>query len=423
MTDSAAWPVPQLQAQYVRDVVVPGSKSLTNRSLVLAALGEGESLLTNPLRSRDTELMATALGKLGATIDTTTEAWRVSGPVGGNAPISIDCGLAGTVMRFVPLVASLVDAEVTFDGDPRARERPMSSTITALRKLGVVVEDNDRGVLPFTMHAPSQVRGGHLTIDASESSQFISAILLVAAKFTDGVDLQHVGPSLPSLPHIEMTVTELKKRGVTVRSASDRWQVEPGLIAALDHTIEPDLSNAGVFIGAAIAAGQSARVRHWPEHTDQAGSSWTEIVEKFGGRAERQGDAMVFRPGPALQGVDIDLHDVGELTPVVAALAALAEGPSRLRGIAHLRGHETDRLAAIATEINNLGGKVAETEDGLDIEPQPLRGGEFLTYHDHRMAHAGVVIGSAVSGVRIENIETTAKTLPGFTKLWNEAMV
>jgi 3-phosphoshikimate 1-carboxyvinyltransferase len=339
-------------------------------------------------------------------------------PIRSVGTASVDCGLAGTVMRFVPPVAALGSGPVQFDGDPRARERPMGTTISSLRDLGVRVDDEDRGSLPFTVHGDGEVRGGALAVDASASSQFVSALLLVAPRFTEGLDLRHVGGTPPSLPHVAMTVTELRRRGVVVDEAPGRWRVQSGPIKALDVTIEPDLSNAGPFVAAALATGGRVRVRHWPDPTDQAGDAWRDLCTAFGGSAVRDGDDLLVTGPAELNGVDLDLHDVGELTPVVAALAALATGPSTLRGIGHLRGHETDRLAALASEINGLGGAVEELPDGLAITPAPLHGGSFATYDDHRIAHAGAVIGLRVPDVTVLDIGTTAKTYPGFADDW-----
>jgi len=326
-------------------------------------------------------------------------------------------------MRFVPTVAALTHADVTFDGDEHARVRPMSTTISTLRALGVEIDDDGRGALPFVVHGAGHVAGGSLEIDASSSSQFVSALLLAGARFDKGLDLHHVGGALPSMPHIEMTVSELRKRGVEVDdSKPDRWTVAPGPIAALDDEIEPDLSNAGVFIAGALVTGGSIRIRNWPEQTDQAGDAWRTIVTAFGATVERDGGDLVFTAGPTLPGVELDLHEVGELTPVVAAMAALADGPSRLTGVAHLRGHETDRLAALVAEINRLGGDAEELEDGIAIRPRTLHAATFRTYDDHRMAHAAVVLGLRVEGLLVENVVTTIKTYPNFAPVWERLM-
>lgn len=424
MNDSASqqhdlWPAPHPDGPVRATVRLPGSKSLTNRALVLAALSDGPSIVSSALRSRDTRLMGDALTSLGIGVDAAGEDWTVKpGPVQG--PATIDCGLAGTVMRFVPPVAALADGPVVFDGDPHARLRPMHEVLHGLRGLGVDVEDEDRGALPFTVVGTGGVRGGPVTIDASASSQFISALLLAGARYEEGVDVRHAGPPVPSMPHVEMTVEQLRLHGVEVDDSSpDRWRVLPSEIRAVDVQVEPDLSNAAPFLAAALVTGGSVTVPHWPTSTTQPGDVLREIVTLMGGTAELTGEGLVVSATGTLRGLDYDLHEVGELTPAVAALCMLASTPSHLTGVAHIRGHETDRLTALANEFNSMGGHVTETEDGLTIRPAPLSGGRFRTYADHRMAHAGAIIGLAVPGVLVEDIATTAKTFPDFAGAWS----
>ncbi len=418
------WLAPHRDTPFVGEVLVPGSKSLTNRALILAALGDRTSVITRPLGSRDTNLMSAALSSLGARIERDGIVWTVTPTaLELTEPTTIDTGLAGTVMRFVPAIAALSSAAVTFDGDEHARNRPMATTIQALRRLGVQVVDNGRGALPFVVHGTGHVAGGSIEVDASSSSQFVSALLLVGARFEKGLDLRHVGNTLPSTPHIDMTVAELRRRGVRIDTDElHRWVVHPGTIAARDVEIEPDLSNAGVFIAGALVSGGSVRVRNWPHPTDQPGDAWRQIAEAFGGTVRQERADLVFAAGPALAGVDLDLHDVGELTPVIAAIAALAAGPSRLTGIAHLRGHETNRLRALVTEINRLGGDAVELDDGIEIRPRALHGDTFRTYDDHRMAHAAVVLGLRVPDLFVENVVTTGKTYPNFAPVWERLM-
>jgi 3-phosphoshikimate 1-carboxyvinyltransferase len=417
-TAPVLWPAPFAHAPVDASVELPGSKSLTNRALVLAALSDGPSVVRRALRSRDTELMATALSTLGSTVITDDEDWLVFPSLlrGG----TVDCGLAGTVMRFVPPVAALAKGEVAFDGDVHARTRPMSAVLEALRSLGVRVDDGGRGTLPFTVSGSGRVRGGTVVIDASASSQFVSALLLAGAAYDLGVDVRHAGPPVPSQPHIEMTVAALREHGVEVRTGPDQWQVPPSTIRATDVTIEPDLSNAAPFLMLALTSGGTVRVPGWPRETHQAGDALRWILTEMGARVDLDGDGLTVTGGGTITGLDADLHDVGELAPAVAALCALASTPSRLRGIAHIRGHETDRLTALAVELHGLGAAVEEHPDGLSIAPAPLHGGEFKTYADHRMAHAAVVVGSAVEGVLVENVATTAKTFPGFAEAWAE---
>ncbi|RFA20317.1 3-phosphoshikimate 1-carboxyvinyltransferase [Subtercola boreus] len=435
---NADWKAPRARGPLAASVSLPGSKSLTNRELVLAALADGPSRLRAPLHSRDTTLMADALRSLGVTIEEVPPTrgpaagrfgadWRVTPAPELTGSTTIDCGLAGTVMRFLPPVAALALGPTVFDGDEGARRRPMATTITSLRALGVDINSDGRQNLPFTVYGTGSVpgvdSGGELTIDASASSQFVSGLLLAASRFENGLTLRHRGERLPSLPHIEMTIAALAARGVTVASPEPGvWVVEPGTIAALDVAIEPDLSNAAPFLAAALVAGGSVTFAGWPAHTTQVGAHLTELLPLFGATVELVDDRLTVTAGPSIRGIELDLSAGGELAPAIVAIAALAETPSTITGIGHIRHHETDRLAALATEINRLGGQVTELDDGLRIEPRPLTGGVWQTYDDHRMAHAGAIIGLAVDGVVVENIATTAKTLPEFADLW-EALV
>ena len=415
------WPAPRAHAPVEAVVTLPGSKSLTNRALVLAAIADGPSVVRRALRSRDSLLMAAALTGLGAHVDTTDEDWAVT-PGALRGGTDVDCGLAGTVMRFVPPVAALAAGTVSFDGDPHMRSRPIGEVLTALRGLGVEVEDEGRGSLPFRLHGHGSVRGGRVVIDASASSQFVSALLLAGARYDEGVDVRHDGKPVPSLPHIDMTVAVLREHGVEVDdSDANRWAVAPGPVRAVDHTIEPDLSNAGPFLALAAVSGGTVTVRDWPATTTQAGDALRGLLADMGCTVERTAQGLRVT-GPAagtLQGLDADLHDVGELTPVVAALCALASSPSHLRGVGHIRHHETDRLAALARELGGLGADVTEHPDGLSFRPATLHGGVFGTYADHRMAHAGVVVGAAVDGVEVEDVGTTAKTFTDFAGAWS----
>ena len=413
------WPAPTPSGPVTARVSLPGSKSLTNRALVLAALSDGPSVVRRALRSRDTLLMAAALRSLGIDVDTAGDDWRVApGPLTG--PATVDCGLAGTVMRFVPPVAALASGPVAFDGDAHARTRPMGEILRGLADLGVEVADEGRGSLPFTVHGAGSVRGGSVTIDASASSQFVSALLLAGARYDEGLDVRHLGTALPSLPHVEMTVAALREHGVEVDdSEPDRWVVRPAVVRAVDVAVEPDLSNAAPFLAVGAVTGGTVTVADWPGRTTQAGDALRDVLERMGARVERGADGLSVTGQGPLRGVDLDLHDVGELTPVVAALCALAESPSVLRGVAHVRGHETDRLTALATELSRLGGDVRERPDGLELLPARLHGGVFHTYADHRMAHAAVVLGLAVPGVLVEDVATTGKTFPDFAGAWS----
>ncbi|MEV5650452.1 3-phosphoshikimate 1-carboxyvinyltransferase [Nocardia sp. NPDC052254] len=417
------WPAPHIDHAVHATVTLPGSKSITNRALILAALADRPATISGALRSRDTELMIAALRAMGTAITGDADVLAVT-PAEHLHNATVDCGLAGTVMRFLPPVAALAQGDVAFFGDEQARARPLNTILDALRTLGV---DIDGDTLPFVVRGSGSLRGGEVTIDASGSSQFVSGLLLSAAHFESGLTVRHQGAPLPSLPHIEMTVQMLRQAGVRIEAPTDPrkeqvWTVQPGPIHAVDWEVEPDLSNATSFLAAAAVTGGEVTIPHWPQLTTQAGDVIREILVRMGAEARRFDGKLTVRGPRSLAGIDIDLHDVGELTPTVAALAALADSPSRLRGIAHLRGHETDRLAALTTEINRLGGKVTETEDGLAIEPTPLQGGRWHSYADHRMATAGAILGLRVPGVSIEDIGTTAKTLPQFVTLWESML-
>ena len=404
-------------------VELPGSKSLTNRELVLSALANEPTHLTGALVSRDSALMIAALEGLGAKISGAGTTAPTVEPASLDTDSSIDCGLAGTVMRFVPPISVLNRGVTHFDGDAAARRRPMNTTIESLRALGAEV-DNADGALPFSVRGLGSVRGGEITIDASSSSQFVSGLLLVAPRFENGLTVRHEGEHLPSLPHIEMTLQCLRERGVSVSEPEPFvWRVEPGNIAGGAKAIEPDLSNAGPFLAAAMVAGGSVTIPHWPSVTTQVGDEFDGILQQMGAEIVRDDSGLTITGTGEISGIDIDLSIGGELAPVIAGLAVLASSESRLRGIAHLRGHETDRLAALANEINHIGGDCEETEDGLIIRPSSeLHGALWRTYEDHRMATTGAIIGLRVPGIEIQNIGTTAKTMPNFVSLWNQML-
>jgi 3-phosphoshikimate 1-carboxyvinyltransferase len=427
------WRAPVASSPLSATVTLPGSKSLTNRELVLSALAVGPSTLERPLAARDTDLMVQALVSLGTGIErTATGDLRITpGPLHGD--VAVDCGLAGTLMRFLPPVAALADGPVRFDGDERARARPMATTITALRDLGVEVEDEDRGTLPFTVFGAAGVDGGPLLLDASQSSQFVSGLLLAGPRFGRGLDLQHRGARLPSLPHIEMTVDVLDRRGVgvhaEVRPPDARWTVQPQPIAGRRVAIEPDLSNAAPFLAAALVAGGTVTVTGWPQRTTQVGDRLRQWLPAFGASVRREGDALVVDGGGGvreapLSAVELDLAEGGELAPTLVGLAAFADGPSTFTGIGHLRGHETDRLAALATELTAVGATTEETEDGVVVRPGRLAasGRPWRVYGDHRMATTGALLGLAIGGLTVDDVAATAKTLPEFAGLWTRML-
>ncbi len=433
MNNNAHWPALFRGNKPVDvSVVIPGSKSVTNRALILASQADSPSILRRPLISRDSELMVAGLRALGIGIVEKSELvngqeeiqWIIT-PTKMHGGVKVDVGNAGTVMRFLPPLAALANGEVAFDGDPRSYERPLGPVIKALEELGISINHDGRYSLPMKLHGTGNIPGGALTIDASASSQFLSALLLVAPSFDKGLVATHKGGALPSMPHIEMTVEMLRDFGaqINVDSAQQSWSVKPGALHGKDFVIEPDLSNAAPFLSLAMVCGGSVTVADWPIKTTQPGDQLRTILTQMGAKISMSQAGLTLTGTGTIHGIDIDLHDVGELTPSIAALAALADSPSHLRGIAHLRLHETDRLAALTREINALGGNVVEEESALHITPGPLHGGVFHTYEDHRLATAGAVIGLVVPDIEVENIATTRKTLPDFPGLWSSLLV
>jgi 3-phosphoshikimate 1-carboxyvinyltransferase len=413
------WIAPAASGPVTATVRLPGSKSMTARALVLAALAAEPSVVERPLRARDTELMSTGLRALGVRVDSgDDERWSVEpGPLRG--PARVDVGLAGTIMRFLPPAAALAEGVVEFDGDPHARNRPLRPIVEALRSLGVSIDASPTGGLPLTVRGAGLVDGGEAVIDASGSSQFVSGLLLSAPRFTKGLVLRHEGPPVPSAPHLRMTTHMLRAAGAAVdESVPDVWTVEPGTLRGRTWVIEPDLSGAAPFFAAAMVAGGAVTLAGWPAESWQPVGRLAELLTELGAEVSQDGSGLTVRGTGSLHGITADLSEVSELTPVVAALAALADGPSELRGVAHIRGHETDRIAALAAELSKAGAEVTEFPDGLRIVPRPLRATSFETYADHRMAHAAAVIGLAVPGMELTDVGCTSKTLPEFPELW-----
>jgi len=407
-------------------ITIPGSKSATNRALILAAIAKTPSRLRKPLSSRDADLMVKGLQSLGCKIDEIkTEQgfdYQIT-PHKLSGPTQIDVGNAGTVMRFLPPIASLATGLIHFDGDARSHERPIEPVVKALEQLGASIEHGNKYRLPLTINGSGQIKGGEVEVDASASSQFISALMLLGPATMNGLTIKNTGKTLPSMPHIEMTIQMLRQFGATVEVGQNSWTVRAGDLLGQDLTIEPDLSNAAPFMAAAMICGGSVEILDWPKSTSQPGDQLRDIFTKMGAKIEQNSKGLKISGSGKINGIDIDLHDVGELTPSIAAVAALASSPSTLRGIAHLRLHETDRLAALASEINNLGGDVTEGPGELLIKPSKLVASQiFKSYEDHRMATAGAIMGLAVKDLIVENIETTKKTLPDFPGMWQEML-
>ncbi|MFI6822000.1 3-phosphoshikimate 1-carboxyvinyltransferase [Micromonospora sp. NPDC050187] len=414
------WTAPTASDPVAATLRLPGSKSLTARALVLGALASGPSTLLGALRARDTELMAAALRAMGAHMSIADDDRWLVRPHRLVGPAHVDVGLAGTVMRFVPPVAGLTDGRVTFDGDPAARTRPLGPLVEALRSLGVRIDVTGPGSLPLTVLGTGRVTGGEVVIDASASSQLVSGLLLAAPRFDRGVVVRHVGPPVPSAPHLRMTVQMLRAAGAAVDDGTpDVWTVEPGPLSGRVWEIEPDLSGAVPFFAAALVTGGEVTLRGWPRSSAQPVERLRSLLHEMGGEVTLSTAGLTVRGTGAVHGITADLSDVSELTPVLTALAMLADSPSAFTGVGHIRGHETDRIAALAREFAGLGADVTESPDGLEIRPRPLNGGVFRTYHDHRMAHAAAVTGLAVPGVELDDVSCTSKTMPEFPALWS----
>jgi len=442
------WLAPAAGGPVRARIRLPASKSITNRALVLAALSDGPAMIANPLRARDTLLAADGLRAMGTEITdvggedpASGTGWRVTaGRPAAGSRVSVDVGNAGTVMRFLPAVAALTLAEVRFDGDARARQRPVGPILAALAKLGAHIEDGGRGAVPFSVLGRGAMRGGTVTLDASGSSQLVSGLLLAAPRFDEGIEVRHEGPPVPSAPHIAMTARMLAAAGADVTETHsgagpgtggsatrpDTWRVRPGRLNLGTVAVEPDLSNAGPFLAAALVTGGSITVPGWPGDSLQAAAQILDVLTRMGARCDIGPDGLTVTGTGTIRGITADLRDVAELAPVLTAVAALAETPSVFTGLAHTRGHETDRLAALAKEINALGGDITERPDGLQIRPRPLRAqtsdGPFGSYDDHRMVMAAAVLGLVVPGLRVVNAQTAAKTFPGFTQVWADML-
>lgn len=409
-------------------VSIPGSKSLTNRELIIAAIADGPGRLIAPLHSDDSARMVDALRGLGIGIEEVDGGSEfgpdlIVTPAALHGGGTVDCGQAGTVMRFIAPLAGLASSDVHLTAHETALHRPMSAMITALRDLGVDIDDEGTWSLPFTIHGHGRIRGGRIEVDASASSQFVSGLLLAAPRFDVGLHLVHVGEHLPSLPHIDMTIESLSRRGIRIeRPGHAEWLVEAGVPRAKDIAIEPDLSNAAPFLAAAMITGGEVSIPGWPAHSTQPGALLPDILHDMGAHVGRHGGTLTVRAGARIRGLDLDLSAASELTPTIVGLAAFADGPTTIRGISHIRMHETDRIAALIGNLTALGGHAEELPDGLRIFPADLHGGDWPAHHDHRMATTGALIGLRVPDVRIDEIGTTAKTLPEFTLLWERML-
>jgi len=451
---STDWAAPPATGAVRASVRLPGSKSITNRALILAALADTPTTIVGPLQARDTDLMARAVTSLGASLEasdggthgnnhhdgngggpassasTAQPTWTIT-PGWASATTRVDVGNAGTVLRFVPPAAALAAVDVEFSGDPRAAQRPVGQLLAALRQAGVEISDGGRGAVPFIVHGRGRVAGGAVTLDASTSSQLVSGLLLAAPRYSGGIQIMHRGERIPSAPHIAMTAAMLTAAGAEVESGSrggqsapDFWRVRPGRLSPGIVTVEPDLSNAAPFLAAALVTAGQITIPGWPAASLQAASQILDVLGQMGAECQATPAGMQVRGSGRIRGITADLRDISELAPVLTAVAALADSPSEFTGIGHMRLHESDRLAVLASEIGALGGYVTELPDGLRVQPRPLRAGPdpFDSHDDHRMVMAAAVLGLAVPGLRVANAATVGKTFPAFRSLWAQML-
>ncbi len=402
-------------------VRVPGSKSITNRALVLAALttrGGRECVLEGALRSEDTEVMVESLGRLGFEVEADWRQARLrlytppATPAIPNAAADLFVANSGTTMRFLTALVALGHGRYRLDGVPRMRERPIQDLLDALAQLGVRARsESDNGYPPVVVEATG-LPGGRVRIKGDTSSQFLSG-LLMAAPFADQETRITVEGPLVSVPYVTMTVEMIRQFGLTIEQ--DGGFRIPGRQrgGVPSYHIEPDASAASYFFGAAAITGGSITVADLPAASLQGDVRFAEVLQQMGCRVARDVEALTVEGGP-LHGIDVDMNDISDTVMTLAAVACFAAGPTTIRNVGHIRHKETDRLAALATELRRLGAGVEERSDGLRIVPAPLHGAVVQTYHDHRMAMSLALVGLKVPGVVIDHPACVAKTYPHF---------
>jgi 3-phosphoshikimate 1-carboxyvinyltransferase len=391
-------------------VNLPGSKSLTNRALVCAALADGTSTITGALVADDSAAMADCLRALGATIEWDGTTVRVTG-MGGlpEGEASLSARKSGTTSRFVLPVLALGSGRFRLDGEEQLRRRPMGPTLDALRDLGATVdEEGEPGCLPVVVSGP--IRHGEARIRGDVSSQFLSGLLLAAPSMPHGLVLD-VSTELVAAPYIEMTVAVMRDFGAEVEG----FAVRAGRYVAREYAVEPDASAASYFFAAGAITGRPVTVPV-PAASHQGDFRFVDVLERMGAAVERH-EGSVTVTGGALHGIDVDLSDMPDMAQTFAAVAACAEGPSRVRGVEVIRGHETDRIHAVVTELRRLGLRSEETDDGFAIEPGPLRPARVETYEDHRMAMSFGLLRLREPAIEIADPEVVGKTFPGY---WDE---
>ncbi len=402
----------------VRGVIrPPGSKSITNRALVCGALAPGESVLEGALASEDSQVMIDSLRRLGIAVRAEDEGRRlIVGGQGGRIPASqaeLYTANSGTTMRFLTAMVCLGRGVYRLDGTPRMRERPIGDLLEALGQLGADARSEQNNGCPPVLVRAQGLRGGRTEVAGQISSQFLSALLMAAPCTKQPVEIVLRG-TLVSRPYVDMTLAVMRSFGAHVEEPQPcRFLVQPTGYQACEYPIEPDASAASYFFGAAAITGGQVTVEGLSPHSLQGDVAFCQCLRQMGCQVE-YGPTGITVSGRAQHGIDVDMNAMSDTVPTLAAVALVAQGPTRIHGVAHMRHKETDRIAALATELRKLGASVEEMPDGLLIQPGPLHGAEIETYNDHRMAMSLALVGLVVPGVVIRNPACTAKTYPGF---------
>jgi 3-phosphoshikimate 1-carboxyvinyltransferase len=401
----------------------PGSKSITNRALVCAALATGGSLLHGALASEDTQVMIDALNRLGIAIDLADagQTLHVRG-CGGKLPVAaadLYVANSGTTVRFLTALVALGRGTYRLDGTARMRERPIQDLLDTLAQLGVRAHSERPGGCPPVVIEAAGLTGGKATVRGDVSSQFLSGLLMTAPYAASPLELSIEGP-LVSQPYIHMTLAVMKSFGVEVETDGlQRFRIAaPLTYRPAQYDVEPDASAASYFWAAAAISGGRVVVEGLSRASLQGDVAFCGCLEKMGCKVEYDAQSVTVigeqATGRALRGIDVDMNAISDTVQTLSAVALFADGPTRIRGVAHIRHKETDRIGALATELRKLGAKVDEHDDGLTIVPGKLRGATIDTYHDHRMAMSLSLVGLRVPGVVINDPACTAKTYPGF---------
>ena len=412
-------PIEPLPGPVDATVTLPGSKSITNRALVCAALADGPSVLTGVLDADDTVAMVEALRALGVDVDRTGDAELTVGGGGPRHGAAVDARQSGTTARFVLPLLALAEGPSSLDGDEQLRARPMGPSFDALRAAGARVEEQQgAGHLPVTVAGP--LRAAALSLPGDASSQFLSGLLLSGPATSEGLELT-ITTDLVSRPYVDMTVAVMEAFGAEVdhqvSGGRDVWHVAPRPYRPSRYAIEPDASAASYAWGAAVATGGRVTVPGLSRHALQGDVAFADVLARMGAEVTWHDDAVTVAAGARLVGVDVDMEPISDTVPTLAALAALAEGPTTIRGVGFIRAKESDRIAGPVAELRRCGVDAEATDDGMVIRPRPLRPATFETYRDHRMAMAFAVLGLVAPGMAVRDPGCVAKTFPGYWDL------